>query len=256
MDKIFETKDYKKFELLPFNRDVKGTKYLEQSMREHGWIAAYPMHVVPNGNGKLKIKSGHHRFEVARKIGIPVKYIVCEDNASIYELERGKRNWSLEDYAISFSRAGNKNYIKVLDFHKETGISYNQCVSMLGGESAGSGNLAEDFKNGYFTLGNPTHAYTVADIVCFCDSLGIQFAKQRLFVAAISKIIWVYDVSIEELKHKIKTHPFMVTKQPNTEMYIRMLEDVYNRQRSKKVPVFFLCDELAKKRNPVARKNK
>ena len=59
---VMETKDYSKFDLLQFNRDIERVNYLTQSMKEFGWIGAYPMHVVRNGKGRYKIKAGHHRF--------------------------------------------------------------------------------------------------------------------------------------------------------------------------------------------------
>jgi hypothetical protein len=36
MSKVNTTKDYNKFELLPFNRDVSKAKHLEGSMKKHG----------------------------------------------------------------------------------------------------------------------------------------------------------------------------------------------------------------------------
>ena len=86
---VMETSDYKKFELLPFNRDVARTRRLRASMLQHGWISAYPMYVVKQSNGQLGIKAGHRRFVVARDLGIPVKYVICKDTATIFELESG-----------------------------------------------------------------------------------------------------------------------------------------------------------------------
>ena len=138
MLKIYETTNYEKFELLSFNRDVNKTKFLEASMKKHGWIDAYPMHVMRGQNGNLRIKAGHHRFEVAQQLSIPVKYVVSDDNSTIYELEQATNNWNLNDYLVSFVRSGHPAYDKVKRYRERTGISLIACISMLGGQSAGS----------------------------------------------------------------------------------------------------------------------
>lgn len=69
--KLLSTKDYSRFELCQFNRSVAKTKNLRDSMKEHGFIPAYPIHCTLKG-GKLQIKAGHHRFEVAQELGLAV----------------------------------------------------------------------------------------------------------------------------------------------------------------------------------------
>ena len=133
------TTNYEMFQLLDFNRDVSKTRKLEASMKRHGYINAYPLHVVKE-NGKLRIKGGHHRFFVASKLGLPVAYVVCEDNASIHELEAATTRWSLDDYLTSYVRMGDADYIAIQKYQQRTGIATGLCVSMLGGEMASSGN--------------------------------------------------------------------------------------------------------------------
>ena len=57
-------------------------------------------------SGKAKIKAGHHRFTVARRIGIPVKYVICDElsEVTIQELEEAKGGASAieEEKAIPF----------------------------------------------------------------------------------------------------------------------------------------------------------
>ena len=145
------TKDYSIFDLHEVNRDVKNTKNLENSMAVYGWIDAYPMHVVRNGDKRLKIKAGHHRFKVAKRLGIPVKFVVVDnDDVGIHELEKTAKQWSVSDYLQSYVRAGYKDYHIVKEYHERTGIGISNCISMLGGNQAGTGNFQEKFKDGNF----------------------------------------------------------------------------------------------------------
>ena len=68
MNQLAVTNNSGKFELCSFNRDLDKTQRIEESMKKHGYIPAYPIHCVKNGTGKFKIKAGHHRFYVARKL--------------------------------------------------------------------------------------------------------------------------------------------------------------------------------------------
>lgn len=250
--KISVTSDYSKFELLPFNRDVERTKHLEASMKEHGWIDAYPIHVIRNGsNGKLRIRAGHHRLEVAQKLHIPVKYVVCNDTATIHQLEKATNRWNMKNYLTSYVREGRHPYITLKRYHERTGIPLNQCLSMLSGDSAGSHNKIDSFKDGTYEVGDTTHAELVADIIQCCSYAGVKWATNSLFINALSKICWSEGFKVNHLKSKIKKFCFLMEKQPTVQDYLLMLETVYNRQSQEKIPLAFLADKAAKERSAV-----
>lgn len=250
--KILASINYRIFELLPFNRDVKKVKALMESMKKHGWINAYPMNVVQNGNGKLKIKDGHHRFEVATTLGIPVKYVVCNDTATIYELDKATNKWSVADHMESYCRAGNIEYVKMKEYCRRTGIAPMYAISMLSGETAGSYNQSDLFKTGAFVCKNTMNADIVADIVLHCKKKGIDWAHNSRMVIALSKIAWVDGFSPLKLKQKITTFPFLIEKKPHVEGYLEMLENVYNYKSQDKVPLKFLATSVAKDRQDLS----
>ena len=256
MAKILESNNYSKFELTPINRAVKKTRKLELSMRKYGWLDAYPAHVIRNGNGKLQIKAGHHRFEVAKKLGIPVKYVECQDDASIHELEAASRKWSAEDYLDSFVRMGIPAYITVKDYHERTGIGLRCCISLLAGHSAGSGgNLSALFASGKYRVGSLSHARVVETIVSQARVSGFPHWKNAGFVNAVSKISRAEGFASEVMKEKIKTFAHFMKKQSGTQDYLEMLDSIYNRQSHIKIPLAFLAEEAARKRN-IATKDK
>ena len=238
MKKIIETKNYSKFELHEFNRSIHSIERLQESMKTHGWIDAYPMHVVENGNDKLKIKSGHHRFEAARSLKIPVKYVICEDDSTIHELERSTSNWSMRDYLESYARIGNPHYLKLNEYFRKFRLPLNVSITLMGGKSANeSGFHSIAFKDGKFKVGNPTHAYELGELVLFLDEIGVDFCRNSRFVIALSKVMHVDGIAIDELKYKMEHHIYMMTKQPDLAGYVNMLEKVYNRQRGKKLAI-------------------
>lgn len=248
-EKIFQSKDYRLFELMDFNREVVKINNLEESMTKHGWISAYPMHVVRNGNGKFKIKAGHHRFCVAEKLNIPVKYVICNDASTIHELEAATVRWSLLDYLISFCRMGKEDYLKVKEYCDTTGIGISDAISMLSGQTAASGNSNSKFKNGTYKISSSSHAWIVADIVLHCKKCGIPWAHNTLFVRALSKIAWAEGFDPAVLKYKISSMPSLVEKQPNMQSYMDLIDSLYNRHSKIKVPLRFNAEKAARERS-------
>ena len=247
---ILESNNYRMFELLAFNRDVKKINSLMESMTEHGWINAYPMNVAINGNGKLKIKDGHHRFEVAQRLGIPLKYVVCKDDSTIYELDKATNKWSMSDCLTSYCRAGKIEYAKVKEYCDETGIGLSNATSMLAGNSAGTGNFYSGFREGTFKIkANNPHAEIVKELVLCCKKYGVEFYNTNLLVHAFSKIAWVDKFNLNQMKSKIKSFAFVMEKKANLDQYLNMIEEIYNRQSRSKIPLKYMAEEAAKKRN-------
>lgn len=257
---IRSTKNYSMFDLYEHNRPVKENtfnfKNLIRSMRRHGFLDAYPLHCVVNGSGKLKIKAGHNRFRAAKIAGVPVKYVVSNDNATVHELEKaGPGKWNAKDYLMSYYRQGIKSYVLIKDFMDETGIGLQNAVSMFFGNTAGSGNYMKygNFQDGRFEIKNYYHPRAVGDIVLFLKSIGIKWAHEDKFVKALSKVMWVPKFNPDRFKKKATSHIYLIQKKRNVEEYLQMIEDIYNYkvQRRQKINLTFLAQEIAEKRQRI-----
>jgi hypothetical protein len=251
--RIYETTDYNRFELLSFNRNVRNTKALAESMRKYGWINSRPMDVFSSGNGKLIIRDGHHRFEVAQTLGIPVKYVICDDSASIYDLDISTNKWSLKDFLVSYCREGNHpEYQAIQDYCEETGVAIQIAISLLAGQLAMSNNFGSKFKNGTFQINRrSTLASDVKQLVLLCKSVEIPFYNTNYLVQAFSKIVQVEHFNMKQMKSKIKQFKSLFEKKALVDQYLEMLEDIYNRKSRVKVPLKFLANEASKKRQQI-----
>jgi hypothetical protein len=246
---LHSTKDYSKFELCQFNRSVEKTKFLRESMKKHGFISAYPIHCNSGEAGRLLIKAGHHRFEVAQELGLAVFYVVTEDAATIHELEKATTRWSLYDYMESFAKCGSDAYAKVKEYHERTGIPLQQCISMLGGESAGSGNQAIKFKHGDFKLAEWTHAGAVADVVLHCKDLGIK-ANDSIFVQTLSRCMFVPEFSPEIFKLRAASNVARFKPCRLVAEQIALFEEIYNMKarNENRLPLMFLANKAMTER--------
>jgi hypothetical protein len=250
--RIVEEVNAKLFELMPFNRDVVKIAALLASMKKYGWISAYPMLVKRSGGGKLTIVDGHHRFDVAQRLGIPFKYVVAEDDELIptmYELNAAVNKWTIGDFFASYVREGRIEYVEVGEYVADTGIGISAAISLLSGDSAGSCNQGKVFKQGAFKAKDAMLAGVVGDIVKHCTKSGIEWATHRLFVHAVSKIALVPEFSPSIMKHRISTNLGMMRKQATLNQFVEMLDDIYNRQSKKRIALGFKANELARERS-------
>jgi len=246
--KLHATKNYRLFELCTFNRDVTKVSKLKKSLRQHGYIPAYPMHVIRNGAGKLKIKAGHHRFVAAMELGLPVFYVICDDNATIHELERATTPWKMRDYLASFCRCGMPDYLELRTYIEATGIGIQAAVSMHGGQCAGSGNFGAAFKGGTYKIVDREHPRKVAEIVSHCTSAGVECARHPLFVTAVSQMLRLETFDARQFMGRVTVNAEMAKRQPSLDAYRQLIEAIYNRKSQHKVPLAFLCAQAARER--------
>lgn len=252
MAKILETNNYEKFVLSPFNRDLGKIMRFKETFLKFGWINCYPCGVVRLPNGKLEIRFGHHRFKVAVMLGMTIKYVEIDPEIDVAMVELANRPWELKDWLMSYVRGGKENYDEVLRYHEETGIGLRACLSMLAGESAASGNKVEQFKRGIYEIKENENMEVVRGLVECLKKNGISWATTTPLVNALSKVALVskedgFDPEI--LKRKIAKFSAFWEKRPNMKGYVNLIEEIYNRQSQNKVPLGFLADEAARKRN-------
>lgn len=231
-----KTNDYSKFELLQFNRDVKKTAKLEQSMIKHGYINSYPLHVKQGRNGKLIIKGGHHRFIVAQKLGLSVSYVVSNDVASVHEFEDSTIRWSINDYLMSYVRLEFPDYIDVLDYHQRTGISLSLCAALLAGHTANAAApILNKFKKGTYKINRTcNYAALVEEFVNIFKSLSIEVATDAKLINALSRIILAEKCDLNHLKHKIEQNHYLITKRATSDLYLDLFDIVYNKGTNSK----------------------
>jgi hypothetical protein len=246
---VHATRNYQLFELCEFNRDVRKIEKLRASMKMHGWIKAYPMHVVRSTGGKLKIKGGHHRFCVAQELKIPAVYVISDDAATVVELEEATTPWAFRDYVNSYCRVGNPAYLAVKEFSDSTGIGLGQAASLLAGEGAGSNNQGKKIKSGKYRLEPNKHADEVARLVIICRGMGMAFATTRQFVSALSMALRVPEFRADAFLHRLAINRGLLGKQATVAQYLDAVERVYNYQSKQKIALAFLAKEEMRKRS-------
>ena len=248
--KIFSTNNYSLFALSPFNRDIRRNRWLKESLLKFGWIPTRPLEVRRRYDGKLEIRDGHHRFELARELKIDIFYGIVTDEATIPDLTITERPWSVWDSLCGHLRTGKSAYKALHEYQKKTGIPLSSCIGLMSGQMSGtSSNKLQKFKEGTYAVGDMTQADMVGEIIILCQTEGIPFARNNYFVQAVSKICLAADFDPKVMMRKISSFPEFMVKQPSKQYYVKMLDEVYNRKSQNKVPLEFQANEAARQRS-------
>ena len=245
-----KTNKYEIFEMHSLNRPLKDKPYLLESMSKHGFMESSPLQVIQNGSGKLKVIRGHHRLHYAKRLGIPVWYVIDNSNTDIHSLERDSgQSWSGLDFAQSHERAGDKDYVLLMGFKRAHGLPMGAAASLVGGESAGSCNKVKAIKDGTFRAGDMSHANAVVEITDYCRDLGVEFATQTSFVEAVSAVLRVKEFDPDVFMHRLKLHHGMLTRRGTKKEYLDEIEALYNyHSKQNRMPVRFLAEQVGRDR--------
>ena len=230
------TTDYDLFESHSYNRELRDLSLLKSSMNEHGFRPSSAIHVVRNGNNKLKIKRGHHRFAAAKELGLPVWYIVDDDTMSIYQWEFDSRQtWTANDFAKSYANAGNENYQKALDYAKDNCLPLSIAMPIVAGLSAGSWNKEKQdiARAGKFVAVDTDHAIEMSDLIQFIRQEGVPFATHRQFLTALSMAIVVPGFDKQIFKSRIKQYPKLMKRRSTRHEFLEEIENAYNYHASR-----------------------
>jgi len=255
--KLQVTKDYSIFEYHKFNRPIHDNPRLLASMKKYAWMPSHPMQCIRGKDGKLIVKRGHHRLEIAKQLGIGVWYVIDEsgpDNPG--EMEPVEWPWSLDDYATAYWRTGDKDYAELLSFRKTHHLTLRSAASLLAGESASSHNQSTKVKAGSFKVGNTTHGKVVVSITDRCRNRGVIFATQTAFVSAVSLAVRVPELDEKILLHRIEMDGAKLRKRGTVNEYLEEIDALYNYAAKKRIPLAFRAREVSKQRQDTFGKGK
>jgi hypothetical protein len=247
--------DYEVFESHELNRNLRDLSTLKLSMQFHGFRPSSPIHVTQNGDGKLKIKRGHHRFAAAKELGLPVWYVVDNDSMSIYEWEGDTRQtWSLADFIVSYANGGSEDCKALLEFGRKYDIPFRVIVPLLGGESIGSNNKMKLVRLGKYKVDNSAipHTLEIVNTINFLREQDISFAGQFVFLVALDAAYRIPEFDPSIFKTRIKSNPRMMKRRNTRDGYLEEIENVYNYMaKTNRLPVKARAIEECRKRSAV-----
>lgn len=253
--KLMHTKNYDLFDLHENNRERKEDRQLLESMKEYGFLHSSPIHVAHNGSNKFRVLRGHHRLECARRLKLPVYFIIDDTPIPLAKLETPHQSWNARDFAYSWASRGDADCAAILKFQDDHHLSFVMSAALVaGGTVIGSGQTRR-IRAGTFKKGDMKLANEVGRIVDRCREFGIPFATERAFVSAIALCLYVPDFNPATFLHKAETMPASLRKRGRLEEYLEEIQAFYNYASRKPIALALEARRLAKERNPVCKKD-
>ena len=238
---VRKTMNYDLFNLIYDNREIKmsGRSDLRESMRRQGFIPSLHAIVREGENGKYDVLDGQHRIAIAKKLGLPVYYVVEDLDINVAEINSTSVRWSLSDYLHRYLHHDpHGDYAEVQRYVEQFGLTIGQAAFLLAGKRS-FGKVSHDFKSGYYQVKDNKTAWKAACLFCVIRNLSDNVISGSFLTAcyAVTRIDWF------DPHHFVKNaeHKFLELKSyRKVEDYLRMMETIYNyRLGKKKVPLAF-----------------
>jgi len=247
---IVGTKNHKLFEYSVENRplDIAKHRALEASMKEYGFLPCYPIVCFRDEQRKLVVKDGQHRLAVAAKLGLPVFYVVTNEDYDVAKVNAGQKTWITGDYAQCFAAQNVKSYEECIEFAGTYSVTIGMAAMMLSG-TVSFGNIRAEFHSGKFKVRDRNFAARVASVFTGITGLNKRL-RNSLFLQACMAVCRVSDVDIQRLVSTASRCPEKLMPYASRDALLQMLQDIYNFGHSKNRPLKFEAEETMKSRNP------
>ncbi len=228
--KIHVTKDYDKFSFLKENRPIVPAKLqrLEACYKQEYFGELFPIKVSP----KLAIMDGQHRFLTVKKMGLPVYYVISRKlkMEHIGVINSTQDRWTAYDCVRYYALQGKEHYMVLEAYMGKWGFSLTTALPML--STSGGGSATDAVRAGIFKVTqNLNEANKYAQRVH--DFKGhFKSYKNRSFVIACLDAFTHPDYNHDRMMAKVEYQSMRLVKCTSKEMYLQLLESVYNYKTS------------------------
>lgn len=228
MPKVQVTKNYRLFTRSDDNRPIDEKKHrrLKLSMQKNGFLEAFPIVCRRNGAKALEVRDGQHRLMFAEFLGLPVYYLVTDQDFTIAEINGTAKVWAIVDYARNYAVAGKTDYQELLDFHELHGIPLSTCAAMMAGTTSFT-NISEAYIRGNFKVKDRDWAQQVASLYVPLITLSRQVRSNRLIEACMG-VCRVEKFSQKRLLQNAERCRDKLVSYSTRDAYLDMLEEIYN----------------------------
>ncbi|MDQ5930912.1 MAG: hypothetical protein QG674_76 [Patescibacteria group bacterium] len=238
---IYQTHQYNAITRLQENRDLNEAHVhaLMQSFQKDGYLFT-----ILYLNENLEMIDGQHRFEAAKRLHLPVFFIICP-GWSIKEvaiLNVNSKNWTMEDFMNTHAKSGNMNYVTFKDFFDNHQFDITTCQMILFGRRTGgaASSTNDEFRSGKMIL-TDTDAKVgrrKAEMIEELKDFHPLAWKSRNFVEAILKIVRLKGYDHKHMIRQLKNYPDFQLREARSlrvEEYLHLLESKYNHRKKDKV---------------------
>lgn len=229
---IFVTTNLTLFTLLEENREVNPAHVaaLVRSFKENY------LPTIVYVNEYLQVIDGQHRVEAARKTAKPVIFCI-QPGWGIKEvqiLNVNSKNWTGEDFMVSFARTGNENYIQFRELFEKSHFPITILLSIVRNKPGDRGHDSKQIFIAGKLLFTEEMKLNALNRVAKIHEIGMYHPNgksKRSFVDAVLSFISLPGYDHQLFLRQLRSYPdelLLQAKQLTEKAYFEIFEKVYN----------------------------
>ena len=220
MKKIYSTKDYSRFSFLENNRIVKRSHVNEfkEEIKKNDRTMCFPIVVDPN----LRIIDGQHRFHACMELGLPIYYVVDDDDdaeQAMINCNKINKKWEMMDWLRYRANKNGGCYKMLLDFIQQTGTTISNAMVIFPAKAINAATL----RAGTTDFGINENAF---DIVHFLQSSEVKMLSFRNTRAFNLTIRIAFDEYSKRQMDKLQRNILKVPLSANYKQYLTVFSNI------------------------------
>ena len=235
----------------PENRPVEPNKHgaLLSSMKRYGFLQSFPISAWRNKLGNLIVKDGQHRLYFAELLGLPVSFIVSNEDYDVAIVNSTPRVWVVDDYVRKYAANKRGQYQEGLAFAEEHRLPVGISFALLAGTTH-FGNVRTSVLNGEWKIKDRAWADSVAGVYGPMVRMAPVMRNAR-FLAACMAACRVKGFDGSRLLANATRCREKLVAYSTRDAYLDMMEAVYNFGRHQLVGLKAGALMALKDRNPL-----
>src|SRR3984957_15984038 len=220
---VYETIEYDKFAFLTGNRALAPyhVEELIKSIKKVNFLPQTP--IIINKNGE--IIDGQHRLLAAKKLELPIYYIIHE-NATLVDavlLNTSLKNWNNTDYFNSYVSMKYPEYMTLRNFMDKYTLTLGMSIILLTQNYIHTNSIYRYFKMGKFVVGDLAIAEDMASLIkelqYYCSSW-----HRREFLVALHN--YREKTNPHMLASQLEKYNLVITERSTWEEYLAQFEEI------------------------------
>lgn len=238
---VVQTKDYQQFNKAAGNRDViqVHVERLKTSMEQEYLMS--PIIV----NEKMEIIDGQHRFEAARQLDLPIRFIKVRGYAlsQMQKMNANQKDWRIMDHIEAHAEMGNANFTQLISFIEKHRKDNTLMVILQAYGINGSVRKAQ-LESGTYKHDKKKEAETVI-LLNAINKIKPYYkgAERSSFIGALRKLMKHEIFDLDRFMDKLSKFSSMMVDCAKKEQYIDLIEHIYNYKSRNKVSLKYLSDD-------------
>lgn len=230
---VFETRDYGQFGKLKGNRGLNESQ-INGIIGSIGDVGYQPVPILVNE--KMEVIDGQHRLEAAKRLHIPIYFIVKHGagQREVMQLNLHHGNWTVYDFIGFYSANGNRNYIRLNEYASRfEGVGIIDIAMCL--SETKSRNIQRPLREGRYQIVETDETIGCLQFVndCIKHLSGIKGGGQQ-YIPVLVGLFKMVLIDEERMRAQIREHVGTMASAYNSNDALNELQAVFNFHKHQK----------------------